>query len=170
VPFGARIPVGYLVPRIGTLAVEKLLEVQRVDESQETPQTSNTPTIGGAHTSAQEAIHDSIAFLVAAWEQHSRHEFEAYSVEDTQVDWQGTRYVLGESGYYLPDSTRASWASGKYSQGKEELATGYEWVLNLPPVVPFLVLWVAGVALIGTSVLVLYWVGRLLVGLVAGSI
>jgi hypothetical protein len=29
---------------------------------------------------------------------------------------------------------------------------------------------VAGVALVGTCALVLYWVGRLLVGLVAGSI
>ena len=145
-----------------------------MDESQETPQTSNTPTIGGAHTSAQEAIHVSIArgaiYLAAAWEEHSRHEFETYGVEDTQVDWQGTRYVLGESGYYLPDGTRAGWARGKYNQGKEGLATGYEWVLNLPPVVPLLVLWVSGVALIGTCALVLYWVGRLLVGLVAGSI
>ena len=40
----------------------------------------------------------------------------------------------------------------------------------MPPVVPLLVLWVAGVAFIGTCALVLYWVGRLLVGLVAGSI
>ncbi len=78
---------------------------------------------------------------------------------------------MGESGYYLPDSTRASWASGKYSQGKEGLATAYEeWVLDLPPVVALLVLWVAGVAFVGTCALVLYWVGRLLVGLVAGSI
>jgi hypothetical protein len=145
-----------------------------VDESQETPQTSNTPTIDGPHTSAQQDVYDSIArgavYLAAAWEEHSRHEFEAYSAEDTQVDWRGTRYVLEESGYYLPDSTQASWARGKYNQGKEGLATGYERVLNLPPVVPLLVLWVAGVALIGTCALVLYWVGRLLVGLVAGSI
>ncbi len=144
-----------------------------MDESQETPQTSNTPTIGGAHTSAQEDVSDSIArgavYLAAAWEAHSRHEFETYGVEDTQVDWQGTRYVLGESGYYLPDGTRAGWARGKYTQGKEGLATGYEWVLDLPPVVPLLVLWVSGVALIGTCALVLYWFGRLLVGLVAGS-
>ena len=77
---------------------------------------------------------------------------------------------MGESGYYLPDSTRAGWASGKYDWGKEGLATAYERVLDLPPVVPLLVLWVAGVALIGTCALVLYWVGRLLVGLAAGSI
>ena len=145
-----------------------------MDESQETPQTSNTPAMGGAHTSAQEDVYDSIArgavYLAAAWEEHSRHEFETYGVEDTQVDWQGTRYVLGESGYYLPDGTRAGWARGKYNQGKEGLATGYEWVLDLPPVVPLLVLWVSGVALIGTCALVLYWVGRLLVGLAAGSI
>jgi hypothetical protein len=145
-----------------------------VDESQETPQTGNTPTIDGTHTSAQEDVYGSIArgavYLAAAWEEHSRHEFEAHSVEDTQVDWQGTRYILGESGYYLPDSTPESWASGKYNQGKEGLATAYERVLDLPPVVPLLVLWVAGVAFLGTCALVLYWVGRLLVGLVAGSI
>ncbi len=146
-----------------------------MDESQGTPQTSNTPTIDGTHTSAQQDVYDGIArgavYLAAAWEEHSRHGFEAYSVEDAQLDWQGARYVLGESGYYLPDSTRASWASGKYSQGKEGLATAYEeWVLDLPPVVALLVLWVAGVAFVGTCALVLYWVGRLLVGLVAGSI
>ena len=145
-----------------------------MDESQETPLTSNTPAIGGAHTSAREDVHDSIArgavYLAAAWEEHSRHEFETYGVEDTRVDWQGTRYVLGGSGYYLPDGTRAGWASGKYDQGKEGLATAYERVLDLPPVVPLLVLWVSGVALIGTSALVLYWVGRLLVGSVAGPI
>ncbi len=77
---------------------------------------------------------------------------------------------MGESGYYLPDSTRARWARGKYDQGKEGLQTAYERVLDLPPVVPLLVLWVAGVALIGTCALVLYWVGRVLVGLAAGSI
>ncbi len=142
---------------------------------QETPQTSDTPTMERMNTSVQEAVGDSIAqaavYLGAAWEEHARHEFEAHSVEDTQeVDWQGTRYVLGESGYYLPDSTRASWASGKYNQGKEGLATAYERVLDLPPVVPLLVLWVSGVAIIGTCALVLYWVGRLLVGMVTGSI
>ena len=77
---------------------------------------------------------------------------------------------MGESGYYLPDGTRESWARGKYNQAMEGLAPGYEWVLNLPPVVPLSLLWVSGVALIGTCALVLYWVGRLLVGLVVGSI
>ena len=119
-----------------------------MDEIQETPQTSNTPTIDGPHTSAQQDVYDGIArgavYLAAAWEEHSRHEFEAYGVEDTQVDWQGARYTLGESGYYLPDSTRASWARGKYDRGKEGLATAYERVLDLPPVVPLLVLWVGG--------------------------
>ena len=143
---------------------------------QETPQTSDTPTMERMNTSVQEAGGDSIAraavYLGAAWEEHARHEFEAHSVEDTQeVDWQGTRYVLGESGYYLPDSTRASWSKGgQYNQGKEGVATAYEWFLNLPPVVLLLVLWVGGVALLGTCALVLYWVGRVLVGLMAGSI
>jgi hypothetical protein len=78
---------------------------------------------------------------------------------------------LGESGYYLPDNTRASWSiGGKYNQGKERVATAYEWFLNLPPVVLLPVMWVAGVALLGMSALVLYWVGRVLAGLMAGSI
>ena len=120
---------------------------------QKTAQTSNTPTMESMNTSVQEAAGDSIAraavYLAAAWEEHTRHEFEAHSVhsaEDTQeVDWQGTRYVLGESGYYLPDSTRASWSMrGQYNQGKAGVATAYEWFLNLPPVVPLLVLWVGG--------------------------
>ena len=128
------------------------------------------------NTSAQEAVGDSIAqaavYLGAAWEEYTHNEFEAHSVEDTQeVDWQGTRYVLGESGYYLPDSTRASRSiGGQYNQGKEGVATAYEWFLNLPPVVLFWLLWVGGVALLGTCALVLYWVGRVLVGFMAGSI
>ncbi len=78
---------------------------------------------------------------------------------------------MGESGYYLPDSTRASWSiGGQYNQGKEGVATAYEWFLNLPPLVPLLVLWVVGVALLGTCALVLYWVGRVLVGMMTGSI
>jgi hypothetical protein len=140
-----------------------------MDESQETPQTSNTPTIDGTHTSAQD-VYDSIArgavYLAAAWEEHTRQEFQAHTLEDAQVDWQGTRYVLEESGYYLPEGTRASWASGKYDQGKEGVATAYEWFLKLPPVVPILLLWVAGVALLGTGALVLYWVGRVLAGFI----
>ena len=142
---------------------------------QPTPHTSDTPTIEGMQTSVQEAVSHSVArgavYLAAAWEEHARHEFEAHGVEETQVHWQGTRFVLGESGYYLPDNTRASWSiGGKYTQGKEGVATAYEWFLNLPPVVLLPVMWVAGVALLGMSALVLYWVGRLLVGLVAGSI
>ena len=143
---------------------------------QETPQTSDTPTMERMNTSVQEAVGDSIVqaavYLGAAWEEYTQHEFEAHSVEDSQeVDWQGTRYVLGESGYYLPDSTRASWSiGGQYNQGKEGVATAYEWFLNLPPVVLFWLLWVGGVALLGTCALVLYWVGRVLVGLMAGSI
>ena len=139
-----------------------------------TPHTGNTPTVEGMNTSVQQALSDSVVrgavYLVAAWEEHARHEFEAHRVEETQVDWQGTRYVLEESGYYLPDSTRASWSRGKYNQGKEGVATAYEWYLNLPPAVPLSALWVAGVALMGTCALVVYWVGRVLVGLSTGSI
>jgi hypothetical protein len=142
---------------------------------QEAAQTSNTPTMEGMNTSVQEAAGDSIAraavYLAAAWEEHTRHEFEAHSAEDTQnVDWQGTRYVLGESGYYLPESTRASWSmGGQYNQGKEGLATAYEWFLSLPPVVPLLVLWVGGVALIGACVLVAYALISALMRVVAGA-
>jgi hypothetical protein len=129
----------------------------------------------GMNTSVQEAAGDSIAraaaYLGAAWQDHIQHEFEAHSVEDTQeVDWQGTRYVLGESGYYLPDSTRANWSmGGQYNQGKEGVATAYEWFLNLPPVVPLLVLWVGGVALIGACVLVSYALISALMRVVAGA-
>ena len=49
------------------------------------------------------------------------------------------------------------------------IGQAYERFLGLPPAFVLAVLWVAGVALIGTCALVLYWVGRLLVGL-AGSI
>ena len=142
-----------------------------MEESQETRQTSNTPAMGGPHTSAQQDVYDSIArgavYLAAAWEEHSRHEFEAYSVEDTQVDWQGTRYILGESGYYLPESTRARRSmGGGYNRGKEGVAAAYEWFLKVPPLVPILLLWVAGMALLGTGALVLYWVGRVLAGFI----
>ena len=143
---------------------------------QETPQTSNTPTMESMNTSVQETVGASIArgavYLGAAWQEHIQHEFEAHSVEDTQeVHWQGTRHVLGPWGFYVPESTRASWSiGGQYSQGKEGVATAYEWFLNLPPVVVFWLLWVGGVALLGTCALVLYWVGRVLVGLMVGSI
>jgi hypothetical protein len=52
-----------------------------------------------------------------------------------------------------------------YNQGKEEVAAAYEWFLKLPPVVTLVVLWVAGVSLMGACALMLYWVGRVLVGL-----
>jgi hypothetical protein len=145
--------------------------------SHETPQTSNTPTVGRMKTNVREGLSPSVArgavYLAKFWEEHIWHESEAYSVEDPQevVYWQGTRHVLGESGYYVPDSTRARrYMDNKYAQGKEGLATAYEWFLDLPPVVPLLVMWVAGAALLGTCALVLYWVGRVLVGMMAGSI
>jgi hypothetical protein len=143
---------------------------------QETPQTSNTPTMEGVNTSGREGLSASIArgavYVGDFWEEHIWHEFDAHSVEDTrEVYWQGTRHVLGPWGFYVPDSTRASWSmGGQYNRGKEGVATAYEWFLNLPPVVPMTVLWVVGVALVGTCALVLYWVGRVLVGLMAGSI
>jgi hypothetical protein len=143
---------------------------------QKTAQTSNTPTMESMNTSVQETVGASIArgavYLGAAWQDHIQHEFEAHSVEDTQeVHWQGTRHVLGPWGFYVPDSTRASWSMvGQYNQGKEGVATAYEWFLNLPPVVPLLVMWVVGLAILGTCALVVYWVGRLLVGLMAGAI
>jgi hypothetical protein len=111
-------------------------------------------------------------YLADFWEEHIRHEFEAHSVEDTQeVNWQGIRHVLGPSGYYVPDSSRARWSiGGEYKQRKEEAADAYEGFFELPPAVVLLVLWTAGVALIGLCALVLYLVGRVLVGLIAGSI
>jgi hypothetical protein len=131
----------------------------------------------GMHTNVQEAVGDSIGrgavYLAAAWDEYIHQEFEAHEVEDTRVDWQATRYVLGESGYFfLPDSTRRARRTmgGQYTQGKEGVATAYEWFLQLPPVVPLLVLWVAGVALLGSVALVLYWTVRVLVQLVTGSI
>ncbi len=145
--------------------------------SHETPQTSNTPTVGRMKTNVREGLSPSVTrgavYLAKFWEEHIWHESEAYGVEDPQevVYWRGTRHVLGESGYYVPDSSRARrYMDDKYAQGKEGVATAYEWFLDLPPVVPLLVMWVAGVALLGTCALVLYWVGRVLVGMMAGSI
>jgi hypothetical protein len=145
--------------------------------SHETPQTSNTPTVERMKTNVREGLSPSIArgavYLTNFWKEHIGHESEAHSVEDPQevVYWQGTRHVLGESGYYVPDSSRARrYMDDKYARGKEGVATAYEWFLDLPPVVPLLVMWVAGVALLGTCALVLYWVGRVLVGMMAGSI
>ena len=74
---------------------------------------------------------------------------------------------MGESGYYLPESTRARWSMGAgYNRGKEGVAAAYEWFLKVPPLVPILLLWVGGVALLGTGALVLYWVGRVLAGFI----
>jgi hypothetical protein len=117
-------------------------------------------------------------YLGDFWEEHIRPEIEAPSVEDTQVHWQetqvhwqGTRHVLGPSGYYVPDSSRARWTvGGRYKQGKEGVATAYGGFLQLPAVVVLSVLWVAGVAFLGLGVLGLYWVGRVLVGMMTGSI
>jgi hypothetical protein len=76
---------------------------------------------------------------------------------------------LGPSGYYVPDSSRARlYVEGRYKQGQEGVATAYEGFLELPQAVVLLVLWVAGVALLGLCGLVVYWVGRVLTGLIAG--
>jgi hypothetical protein len=40
----------------------------------------------------------------------------------------------------------------------------------LSVVIVLVVLWMAGVALLGSFTLVLYWVGRVLVGLIVGAI
>jgi hypothetical protein len=117
-------------------------------------------------------------YLGDFWEEHIRPEIAAPRVEDTpvnwqetQVHWQGTRHVLGPSGYYVPDSSRARWTvGGRYKQGKEGVATAYGGFLQLPAVVVLSVLWVAGVAFLGLGVLGLYWVGRVLVGMMTGSI
>jgi hypothetical protein len=138
------------------------------------------------NTNVREGVSPSIArgavYLSDFWEEHIRPEIAAPSVEDTpvnwqetQVHWQGTRHVLGPSGYYVPDSSRARWTvGGKYKEGKEGVASAYEWFLQLPRVVVVSVvvsvLWVAGVALLGSGALVLYWIVRVLVGLMAGSI
>jgi hypothetical protein len=128
------------------------------------------------NSNVREGLSPSIArgaiYLTNFWEEHIPHEFEAHSVDDTQeVHWQGRRHVLGPSGYYVPDSSRARrYMGGKYKQGKEGVATGYEGFLELPPAVVLWVMWVAGATLLGLCALVLYWVGRVVVGLMAGSI
>jgi hypothetical protein len=50
------------------------------------------------------------------------------------------------------------------------LGRTYERFLGLPPALVLAVLWVAGVALLGSIALVLYWTGWVLVQAVAGSI
>ncbi len=134
------------------------------------------------NTNVREGVSPSIArgaiYLGDLWEEHIRPEIEAPSVEDTpvnwqetQVHWQGTRHVLGPSGYYVPDSSRARWTmGGKYKEGKEGVASAYEGFVELPPVVVMLVLWVAGAVLIGSCALVLYWVGSVVVRSLAGSL
>jgi hypothetical protein len=146
------------------------------------PQKSSTSGTARMNTNVREGVSPSIArgaiYLGDFWEDHIRPEIAAPSVEDTpvhwqetQVHWQGTRHVLGPSGYYVPDSSRARWTvGGRYKQGKEGAATAYEWFLELPVVVVVSVMWVAGVALLGLGVLGLYWVGRVLVGMMTGSI
>ena len=133
-------------------------------------------------TNVREGLSPSIArgavYLTDLWEEHIRHELEAPRVEDTQVNWQetqvhwqGMRHVMGPSGYYVPDSSRAHWSMGSmYKEGKEGVGTAYEWFLQLPPAVVLLMLWVGGVVLLGSCALGLYWVGRVLVGLMVGAI
>jgi hypothetical protein len=104
------------------------------------------------NTNVREGLSPSIArgaiYLTDFWEEHLWHEeFEAQSVEDAQVVyWQGKRHVLGPSGYYVPDSSRARlYVEGRYKQGQEGVATAYEGFLELlPQAVVLLVLWVAG--------------------------
>ena len=50
------------------------------------------------------------------------------------------------------------------------IGRAYEWFLQLPVVIVLLVLWVGGVALLGSCALVLYWVGSVLVRSLAGSL
>jgi hypothetical protein len=154
------------------------------------PQKSNTSNTAMMNSNVGEGLSPSIArgaiYLGDFWEEHIRPEIAAPRIEDTPVNWQETQvhwqgmrhvlgpsgyYVLGPSGYYVPDSSRARrYMGGKYKQGKEGVATGYEGFLELPPPVVVLVMWVAGVALLGLCALVLYWVGRVVIGLMAGSI
>ena len=136
--------------------------------------------VASQNTNVREGISPSIArgaiYLGDLWEEHIRPEIEAPSVEDTpvnwqetQVHWQGTRHVLGPSGYYVPDSSRAPWTmGGKYKEGKEGVASAYEGFLELPPVVVLMVMWVAGVALLSSCALALYMAGSVVVRSLAG--
>ena len=156
-----------------------------VQKRQVAPQKRSTSGTAMMDTNLREGISPSIArgaiYLADFWEDHIRPEIEAPSVEDTpvnwqqtQVHWQGTRHVLGPSGYYVPDSSRARWTvGGRYKQGKEGadgVASAYEGFLELPPGVVVLVLWVGGGALLGSCALVLYWVGSVVVRSLAGSL
>ena len=134
------------------------------------------------NTNVREGLSPSIArgaiYLSDFWQEHIRPEIEAPSVEDTpvnwqetQVHWQGTRHVLGPSGYYVPDSSRAQrYMGGKYKEGKEGVESAYEWFLELPPAVVLVVLWVAGAVLLGSCALVLYMAGSVVVRSLAGSL
>src|SRR5215212_3290069 len=133
------------------------------------PKQSNTSVTAMMDTNVPEGLSPSIArgatYLGALWEEHIRHELEAPRVEDTQVNWQetqvhwqGMRHVMGPSGYYVPDSSRARWSmGGKYKQGKAGVGTAYEEFLQLPPAVVLLVLWGGGGAPWGSAVLRRYW-------------
>jgi hypothetical protein len=151
--------------------------MSEVQMRQVASQKSNASITATRYANVREGLSPSIArgaiYLADFWEEHFGHEeFEAQSVEDTQVVyWQGKRHVLGPSGYYVPDSSPARlYVEGKYKQGQEGVSTAYEGFLELPQAVVLLVLWVAGVALLGLCGLVVYWVGRVLTGLIAGSI
>ena len=137
----------------------------------------NTNVREGVSPNISPSIARGAIYLADFWGEHIRPEIEAPSIEDTpvnwqetQVHWQGTRHVLGPSGYYVPDSSRARWTmGGKYKEGKEGVE-GKEGFLELPPAVVLLVLWVAGAVLLGSCALVLYWVGSAVVRSLAGSL
>ena len=147
-----------------------------VQMRQVAPQNANVRE--GVSPNISPSISRGAIYLGDLWEEHIRPEIEAPSVEDTpvnwqqtQVHWQGTRHVLGPSGYYVPDSSRARWTmGGKYKEGKEGVASAYEGFLELPPAVVLLVLWVAGAVLLGSCALVLYMAGSVVVRSLAGSL
>ena len=147
-----------------------------VQKRQVAPQNTNVRE--GVSPNINASIGRGAIYLADFWEDHIRLEIAAPSVEDTpvnwqetQVHWQGTRHVLGPSGYYVPDSSRAQrYMGGKYKEGKEGVESAYEGFLELPPAVVLLVLWVAGAVLLGSCALVLYWVGSVVVRSLAGSI
>ena len=139
-----------------------------VEMRQVAPQNTNVRE--GVSPNISASIAWGAIYLADFWEEHIRPEIEAPSVEDTpvnwqetQVHWQGTRHVLGPSGYYVPDSSRAQrYVGGKYREGKEGVESAYEGFLELPPAVVLLVLWVAGAVLLGSCALVLYMAGSVL--------
>jgi hypothetical protein len=138
----------------------------------------NTNVREGVSPNISASIGRGAIYLADFWEDHIRPEIEAPSIEDTpvnwqetQVHWQGTRLVLGPSGYYVPDSSRAQrYMGGKYKEGKEGVESAYEGFLELPPAVVLLVLWVAGAVLLGSCALVLYMAGSVVLRSLAGSL